>query len=253
LRKRIVLIRRFEELSMNAWPALETIVYDGWVLRFANGYTRRANSVNPIYTSSIDLDTKISYCEGIYTQTGLRTIFKLTRDVFPPDLDSVLENRGYEREAETSVQILMLDSLRSEVDERVDISDRVDDAWLDAFFRMSGTDQKHRDTLNAILAGGFQDRCFAHIERSGTIVACGLGVREDTTVGLFEIIVDQRLRGMGLGRLITEGILAWAKKAGAETSYLQVMVENTTALALYEKLGFREEYRYWYRVNHLRK
>lgn len=234
---------------MNAWPALETMVYDGWVLRFANGYTRRANSVNPIYASSIDLDTKISCCEGIYTQKGLRTIFKLTRDVFPPDLDPVLENRGYAREAETSVQILMLDSLRSEIDGRVDISDRLDDAWLDAFFRMSGADAKYRDTLSSILTRGPIQRCFARIERSRTIVACGLGVREDTTVGLFEIIVDQRLRGMGLGRLITEGILAWAKKAGAETSYLQVMVENKTALALYEKLGFREEYRYWYRTS----
>ncbi len=125
----------------------------------------------------------------------------------------------------------------------------MDDAWLDAFFRMSGADVKYRDTLSSILTRGPMERYLAHIERSGKIVACGLGVREDTTVGLFEIIVDQRLRGMGLGRLITESILVWAKKAGAETSYLQVMVDNKTALALYEKLGFREEYRYWYRTS----
>lgn len=238
---------------MNAWPALETMVYDGWVLRFANGYTRRANSVNPVYASSIDSGVKISYCEGIYSKKGLRTIFKMTRDVFPPDLDSVLENKCYTREAETSVQTLTLDSCRAEADERVDISDRVDGAWLDAFFRISGAEMKYRDTLSSILARGSQDRCFAQIERSGTIVACGVGVREDTTVGLFDIIVDQPLRGMGLGRLVTEGILVWAKKAGAQTSYLQVMVDNRMALALYEKLGFREAYRYWYRVNHPRK
>lgn len=233
---------------MNAWPSLETMLYDGWVLRFANGYTRRANSVNPVYVSSIDLNTKISHCEGIYTQRGLRTIFKLTVDVFPPDLDSVLENRGYAREAETSVQILMLDSFKPEVDERVHINRQVDGTWLDAFFHMSGADVKYRDTLSSILARGSQDRCFAQIEHSGKIVACGVGVREDTTVGLFDIIVDRRLRGMGLGRLITEGILDWARKAGAETSYLQVMVDNRMALALYKKLGFRQEYRYWYRT-----
>ena len=234
---------------MNAWPALETMVYDGWVLRFANGYTRRANSVNPVYASSIDLSVKISYCEEIYTQRGLRTIFKMTRDVFPPDLDSVLENKGYACEAETSVQILTLDSVKPRVNERVQISDRLDDAWQDAFFRMSGADIRYRDTLSSILAKGLQQRCFARIRRSGRIVACGVGVREDTTVGLFDIIVDQRLRGIGLGRLMTEGILAWAKKAGAETSYLQVMVDNKPALALYERLGFREEYRYWYRTS----
>lgn len=40
-----------EELSMNALPALQTILYDGWVIRFADGYSNRANSVNPIYPS----------------------------------------------------------------------------------------------------------------------------------------------------------------------------------------------------------
>lgn len=39
----------YEELSMNAHPAIKTHVYDGWLLRFANGYTNRANSVNMIY------------------------------------------------------------------------------------------------------------------------------------------------------------------------------------------------------------
>ena len=34
------MIRLIEELSLNAWPALQTVLYDGWVLRFADGYTR---------------------------------------------------------------------------------------------------------------------------------------------------------------------------------------------------------------------
>jgi ribosomal protein S18 acetylase RimI-like enzyme len=241
-------IKRFEEISMNAWPALETMLYDGWVLRFANGHTRRANSVNPVYASTIDLSEKISYCEEVYTKKDLRTIFKMTEDVFPPDLDSVLETKGYAREAETSVQILKLDSFNPAAGGRVKINDRVDDSWLDAFFRMSGADVSHRNTLSRMLEKGLADRCFARIYNSGSIVACGVGVREENTVGLFDIIVEDRLRGRGLGRAVTEGILTWARNAGAETSYLQVMVDNSIALALYRKLGFKEIYRYWYRV-----
>lgn len=233
---------------MNAWPALEMVLFDGWVLRFANGYTRRANSVNPVHRSTLELSKKISYCEKVYKKEGLRTIFKMTEEVSPSDLDSVLENRGYAREAETSVQVLTLDSFKPEADERVHISARVDEAWLDAFFRMSGANIRYRDTLSSILDRGSLERCFAQIERSGKIVACGVGVMEDTTVGLFDIIVDDRLRGIGLGRLLTEGILAWAKVSGADTAYLQVMVDNSLALSLYRKLGFREIYRYWYRT-----
>ncbi len=233
---------------MNAWPALDTMLYDGWVLGFADGYTRRANSVNPVFNSTIEVNTKISFCERIYAQRGLRTIFKLTGNVFPADLDAVLENRGYEREAETSVQTLNLNSISPSADARVKIGEVVDDIWLDAFFRMSEADTKHRNTLKAMLGKNFHGRCIARIQDGGSIVACGIGATEDTSVGLFDIIVDKRLRGRGLGRAVTEGILAWAKNAGAETAYLQVMVDNDVARALYRKLGFMEAYRYWYRV-----
>jgi ribosomal protein S18 acetylase RimI-like enzyme len=242
------LIKRFEEISMNAWPALHTMLYDGWVLRFADGYTRRANSVNPIYASTIDVNTKISYCEKMYTQKGLRTIFKMTEDICPLGLDRVLERKGYEREAETSVQTLRLDAVGPSVDPGAEIGEMMDDVWLDAFFRMSDADVKYKNTLRSMLGKNIQGRCIARVMDGNTIVACGIGIKEENTVGLFDIIVDKRLRGRGMGRKVTESILAWAKDAGAEWSYLQVMVDNTVARELYRKLGFREIYRYWYRV-----
>lgn len=235
---------------MNAWPALETVLYDGWILRFADGYTRRANSVNPIYDSTIDVNAKITCCESIYKQKGLRAVFKMTGDVYPSDLDQVLHRSGYVREAETSVQALELDAINLSVDVGVQISSLVDDSWLDGFFRMSGAHEKYRNTFRSILERSMGDRCIARVVEHGTVVACGLGVRDEKMVGLFDIIVDERLRGRGLGRRVTESILAWARESGVETSYLQVMVDNRIALALYHDLGFREIYRYWYRVTH---
>jgi hypothetical protein len=46
------MIRFIEELSLSALPALETVFLDGWVLRFSNDYTRRANSINPLYAGT---------------------------------------------------------------------------------------------------------------------------------------------------------------------------------------------------------
>ena len=60
------MVRQFEEISNNAWPALQTIHYDGWILRFANGVTKRSNSVNMLYHSTLDPVEKIEFCEDIF-------------------------------------------------------------------------------------------------------------------------------------------------------------------------------------------
>ena len=67
-------LRRIEEAGFNAWPALQTNLLDGWVLRFADGYTKRANSINPTYPSDRDdLADHVSRCEAIYRERRLQS------------------------------------------------------------------------------------------------------------------------------------------------------------------------------------
>ena len=93
---------------MNAWPAAQTLLYDGWVLRFASGYTRRANSIYPLYPSGLELDEKIRACEMLYRSQRLPVIFKMTAESQPGGLDDHLAGLGYQPEARTSVQLLDL-------------------------------------------------------------------------------------------------------------------------------------------------
>ncbi|RYE31750.1 MAG: GNAT family N-acetyltransferase, partial [Hyphomicrobiales bacterium] len=44
-----------ERRIINAWPALSTLIVGDWVLRFANGYSGRANSATPLsYGAALD-------------------------------------------------------------------------------------------------------------------------------------------------------------------------------------------------------
>ncbi len=99
------MIRTLEELSMNAWPALETVESDGWVLRFSEGYTRRANSVHPLGPGTRNLVDKIQEAERQYRERDLRPTFKMTTGSLPHDLDGALAERGYKVEAGTTVQV----------------------------------------------------------------------------------------------------------------------------------------------------
>lgn len=88
-------ITLLEELSLNAWPGHHTLLYDGWLLRFSEGYTSRANSVNPLYPGSITgLEDKIKECEDFYTSKSLPAIFKLTPASFPSNLEETLASDG---------------------------------------------------------------------------------------------------------------------------------------------------------------
>lgn len=242
------MIQQIEEVSMNAWPALQTIVYDGWILRFANGYTRRANSVNPLYPSRIDLTTKVAYCQRLYERRNLPTIFKITEKVYPQNLDSELEKAHYRCEAETSVQTVDLSALEIPRHGPVEICEHTDTTWIEHFIRLSTIDVRYALTIRSMVESIKTPRCFAGITDENRPVACGMGVLERDMVGLFDIVVDRHYRGRGLAARIVYGILHWAKSNDATLGYLQVMLDNKDALSLYQRIGFKEVYRYWYRV-----
>jgi ribosomal protein S18 acetylase RimI-like enzyme len=242
------MIRTIEELSLNAWPSVHTLLLGGWVLRFAGGYTRRANSVIPLYPVEGDVGEQIAACEALYHAQGLPVIFKMTSACTPPDLDDRLAARGYAFDAHTSVQVLGLKDRDLSVPANLDLSPQAEGDWQAAFNRMhhlaGETAQKHGRILAQILP----QTAYAALAANGQIAACGLGVLQDGYLGLFDVITDEGQRRRGYARQLMEGLLAWGQQQGAHTAYLQVMLNNPPALALYTGLGFREAYRYWYRV-----
>ena len=241
------MITKLEELSLNAWPSLQTMLYDGWVLRFSEGYTKRANSINPIYFSNKDIDEKIRFCQELYRNQGLPVVFKLTSTVFPQDLDEKLQAGGYQLDSATSVQTIDLTALNLPKNVNAEFQDNVSDAWLENYCRMNKVSIGHRKTLQDMLTNIIPSHCFASIKDKEKIVACGLGVLQSGYTGLFDIVTDQDFRNRGYGREIVCGILDWGSHHNAHTGYLQVMLNNVPALNLYSKLGFVERYQYWYR------
>ena len=240
-----------EELSLNAWPAHQTLLYDGWVLRFADGYTKRANSINPLYPSTIDLVEKIAFCESIYQERKLGVVYKLTSASRPGDLDETLSERGYGKDSPTSVQVLELGSGDVWLARNTDLIESLSDQWLDSFCRMSAVDDRRRGALQRILLNILPHHCFASLMMDGKVIAAGLGVLQAGYIGLFDIVVDPKFRSRGYGQQIVESILYWGKRNGAQYSYLQVMLNNPPALHLYSKIGYTERYQYWYRIRPL--
>ena len=68
------LAARVEEVCLNAWPAPQELHYDGWLIRLADGQTRRSNSVNVLRDGMLPVEEKIDYCERVYRGHGDRIL-----------------------------------------------------------------------------------------------------------------------------------------------------------------------------------
>lgn len=242
------MIKFIEELSFNAWPSMETFIYDGWVLRFADGYTKRSNSVNPLYPSTVDPEKKIETCEEIFHSKSLPVVFKLTSDPSQGELDELLDEKGYVTIEPTSVRIIDINKIPSAALEDMVIYTSSEERWLQDYCRLNDIKYEHMGTIKLLLDSIVPEKYFVSLLKDDKVIACGLGVVESGYMGLFDLVVEKFLRGKGYGRQLILDMLELGRKRGARYSYLQVVSRNIPAVHLYSKLGYKEEYKYWYRV-----
>lgn len=244
----IELIRTIEEASLNAWPALQQILYDGWILRFANGHTKRANSVNPVYQGSKNAQEKIKQCQAIYASKNLPTIFRITPLAYPENLDVILEKSGFEKKDISSVQLKNLESFKPQTTATIRSWTDFSQEWLDFFATLRELPVEEQEALKSLLNNIASEKLFSLLVKNNQVVSCGLGVLDNQCIGLFEITTARNQQRKGYAKELILNILSWAKNKGATKAYLQVLATNEVALNLYAKLGFQEVYQYFYRI-----
>ncbi|MCE2461866.1 MAG: GNAT family N-acetyltransferase [Pseudomonadales bacterium] len=246
--------RRVEEASLNAWPALHQVLLDGWVVRLTRGFTKRANSVTPLYASMQPHLAKVRYCEDLYAREGLRAIFRTTTIDEQTVLDELLSVRGYEIADPTRVLNVSLGR------GAFSIAAGFEESTLSSFLATYGRLSAQPD-IDAIAAGTAADlhatilrairseTVFGSIRENGDPVACGMAVVEHEVAGLFDVVVQPDRRRRGHGRALVESLLARASAMGARHAYLQVLADNLAARTLYESMGFAALYEYRYRLS----
>jgi RimJ/RimL family protein N-acetyltransferase len=97
------------------------------------------------------------------------------------------------------------------------------------------------DVLTAVVDGDvvFATRDDAAVGRAA-ITAAPDGTR---WAGMSAVRVADTRRREGHARALCLALLAWATERGAHRCYVQVLVDNAPAVALYEQLGFTTQHR----------
>ncbi len=239
------LIRSIEERAFRALPALETERVGGWVFHYANGHTKRANSANALMPSVPFAETFES-ARIFFAARKQRLCFRLS-DLAASAIDTVLAERGLEVRDPSHVMTLSLDG-SWRMDSSTVIHETAAQGWGAGFAEIDDTPQDKRPTQDRILAAIKPPSAFAMIVEHGNVMSYGRAVLDEGMIGVFDVVTVPVARRCGIGRRLTESLLAWGQAQGAATAYLQVIAANAPACALYRKLGFTTLYDYHYRV-----
>jgi len=82
-------VSRLEELAFRGWPALESRDIAGWRLRFADGYSKRANSINALRPDAATDRATIQELEAVYRARRQPPVWRLS-PLAPPSIADVL-------------------------------------------------------------------------------------------------------------------------------------------------------------------
>ena len=242
----LALVRLLEECCFNAWPTITTVYLDGWVVRLADGHTRRSNSASPLHPSSMPLDELITRVEHLFRVQDLVPAIRLT-PLAPAGLETALSRRGWEQQ-DASVVMRAAQIAGDAEHSTICIAPSADAAWIDGSMTAYGYGEAGIYALTRLLPNLALPAAFISVVEDGRTIGWALGVAERGHIGLYDLVVDPAARGRGIGRRMVAALLAYGRAQGAGAAYLQTRENNVAARALYASFGFEEVYRY---TNHM--
>ena len=223
--------------TTKAWPAVETQDLDGWLWRFANGGSQRANSVSTLDFHGQDIDRAIADAEQRYRAQGARPQFQISDVCAPGDLAARLHRRGYEANDRCTTLVCPAPTDAHGINDGFEIFDRATAEWTACYTSVITADR--RRTAPDILARVPDGAAFCGVRRDGQIIATALGVAHGG-VTIAECVASvAAARRQGAAAAVMRGLAAWGGRQGCHTIALQALEHNASAQAMYRSLGYR--------------
>ena len=114
---------------------------------------------------------------------------------------------------------------------------RLSREWLERYFTVDERDRKYIDHPRESIIDQGGEIFFARLD--GEVVGTVAAIRHDAeSVELAKLAVTERAQGQGIGRKLSEAVIAWSREAGARKVVLVSASQLAVAIALYERLGF---------------
>ena len=236
-----------EHASLFCWPGLELDFDGSWVLRSANGYTKRANSVQSLDPADDgNAAARIATAVEWFSERKLKPVFRIT-PLAGPGVLAALDDANWDTIDHS--KLLAMELVPPSPDSRVECYDPLDARFLSAQQTLQRYSDETTAKLTAVLRALEVDaRGIVLYADDGRPVSSSLMSINRGIVVTGNVVTDSTERRKGYAAAMLRTGLAWAWSAGARVAALNVAAENTAAQALYAGLGYVWQYDYLYRV-----
>jgi N-acetylglutamate synthase len=239
-----------ERIMVDGWPPVERAELGGWLLRAADGFTGRANSVLPLGDPGVPLSAAVDYCESWYDARGLQRLFCLFGpEGFTVDDDPLgreLLARAYDSFKNTLVLTASTGALPPEIPHtsgaRVHLDAMPSPAWWHAWADNEGTTP---DVARSVL-GGSPDQLFASLEVDGTLAGVARLSFAHVWAGVSAVRVAPEHRRTGVAMQLMGALADESRARRIRSVYAQVAQTNSPSMRLFERLGFSVHHEYVY-------
>lgn len=234
-----------ERAGLRAWPGIEVEHERSWIRRAANGYTKRANSVQSL--DPADDDDAAARLEAScrwFEMRGLEPVFRRT-PLAGPRVLTALEAAGWAAFDHSHVMAMQLPATAPAPHVVAEVP--TSGTFLSAQQVLQGYDPATLNKLRA-LVGVFDVPAMGFVARAedGRPLASALMAVADGIVITGNVVTAGAERRRGHAGAVMRTGFAWAASEGARMASLNVQADNPGGLALYGSLGYVRQYGYSY-------
>ncbi len=247
-------VKHFQEFLLNSWPAKHYFFLNGWICRFTDGITSRANSVFPLrYTGTHEtLDYDIDIVEQAYKAHNLPPVFTMHEFHEPKELKKKLLKRGYLPYDFTNVLFANVNNIkRNSINREFEyelhfIRPKEISEFLALYSNRNRDQQKVINEITERII--VPKKCFLIARSQNEVIGTLMGVLiPQGYLYIADVLVDPKFRRRQVATSMMDEIInEWALQSGAKIIWLQVENDNHVALNLYNKLGMKKLYSYYY-------
>ena len=221
-----VSVRDAEEHTLSLFAGLETERLGDWVLRTVpvldGRLVKRANSCLAIGDPGVPLDEAARRVDAFYAARDRPVLAQVDAG---SEVEAALSAAGWAVVPGGDADFLMASLSRAL---------RSCNALLSRDSAAPAGCEDTRTARYSEVGGGRRVRV-----EVGDGIASGVAALDGDWLGLHGLVVAEEHRRAGVGTTVLAALLEWGAERGATTAWLHVEVDNTPALALYERVGFR--------------